>query len=208
MQGLTGVQQAHGEDLEVMWLVNQRGDLELRNVRIPQDRSERLRVVCRSGQLAQPGVVVLVGGDQQRYSPAHPLPPRMSVDVGIDEFSLLPGGGPLQFEGVTVDRHRDPVCPGVAGEPLAHGLDDRGERPTRRAQRDDDRPYGDRVGALRAIRSAPAGAQLADQPLAGFQIQRAPACLPQKTATRSMAGVVTMGRHPSGEPGGPREGPA
>lgn len=169
----------------VMRLVDQRGDLEPRDARVLQDRGERLRVVCRRGQLAQPGVVVLVGGDQQRQPSSHALPATMAAEIGIDEFSLLPGGGPLKLEGVAVNRHRDPVPSPVAAEPLAHGLDEFSEHPTRRAQRDDDRTYRDRIGALRPIRSDPVyrqvnrldielgklGAQLAGQPLACLRIQ-------------------------------------
>jgi hypothetical protein len=60
----------------MVWFVDQHRGLEPGNPRVPQGSGERLRVACWRRQLPQRGVLVLVGGDQQRQPPAHPLPRR------------------------------------------------------------------------------------------------------------------------------------
>ncbi|MDV9194548.1 hypothetical protein R6M67_03895 [Streptomyces sp. Wh19] len=52
-------------------LIDQRSDLEARDVGIPEHVGKRFRVMRGSGQLPQPGVLVVVCGDQQRQSASH-----------------------------------------------------------------------------------------------------------------------------------------
>jgi hypothetical protein len=65
------VKVADGHPDLVVRLVDQCGDLEPRDVGILQDGRERFGVVRRSGQPPQSGVLVVVGGDQQRQSTSH-----------------------------------------------------------------------------------------------------------------------------------------
>lgn len=65
------IELANGPAHDVMRLVNQDGDIKVGDLRVAKDLRQRLRVVTRSGQLAQPGVLVAVGGYQQRQPLRH-----------------------------------------------------------------------------------------------------------------------------------------
>jgi hypothetical protein len=66
-----GVEVAQGLAHQVVRLVDQRGDLEAGDVRVLQHRGQRFRVMRGRDQLAELGILVGVGGDQQGHAAAH-----------------------------------------------------------------------------------------------------------------------------------------
>jgi hypothetical protein len=76
----------------------------------------------------------------------------MAAHVRLDKIAPFASRRTLQFDGVAVDRDRDPMPSLLSAEPVPHCFDQRRHDAARCAQRDHNRPEGNGVTGLRTRR--------------------------------------------------------